>query len=105
VEAEVLAAVPVLLEQNPRLQNLAEVGAGRLGRQLAALHPIVSQAIEAALARMSRNDQNRVWAEISAADLLFLFEELLVIFSFLALGHVLVLVLVHDRTETDELLG
>jgi hypothetical protein len=46
-----------------------------LKRQLEALHPIVSQAIEAALARMSRNDQNRVWAEISAADLLFLFEE------------------------------
>ena len=45
-----------------------------LKRQLEALHPIVSQAIEAAFARMSRNDQNRVWAEISAADLLFLFE-------------------------------
>ena len=46
-----------------------------LKRQLEALHPIVSQAIEAAFARMSRNDQSRVWAEISAADLLFLFEE------------------------------
>ena len=46
-----------------------------LKRQLDALHPIVSQAIEAPLARMSPNDQNRVWAEISAADLLFLFEE------------------------------
>jgi len=45
-----------------------------LNRQLEALHPIVSQAIEAALARMSRNDQHHVWAEISAADLLFLFE-------------------------------
>jgi hypothetical protein len=45
-----------------------------LKRQLEALHPIVSQAIEAAFTRMSRNDQNRVWAEISAADLLFLFE-------------------------------
>ena len=49
-------------------------GAG-LKRQLEALHPIVAQAIEAALARMSGNDQNRVWAEISAADLLFLLEE------------------------------
>jgi hypothetical protein len=46
-----------------------------LKRQLEALHAIVSQAIEATLARMSSNDQNRVWAEISAADLLFLFEE------------------------------
>jgi hypothetical protein len=46
-----------------------------LERQLEALHPIVSQAIEAALARMSRNDQNRAWAEISAADLLFLVDE------------------------------
>jgi hypothetical protein len=46
-----------------------------LKRQLDALQVIVSQAIEAALARMSRNDQNRVWAEISAADLLFLSEE------------------------------
>jgi len=46
-----------------------------LKRQLEALHAIVSQAIEATLARMSDNDQNRVWAEISAADLLFLFEE------------------------------
>src|SRR6476661_1921473 len=47
----------------------------QLKRQLEALHAIVSQAIEATLARMSSNDQNRVWAEISAADLLFLFEE------------------------------
>jgi len=46
-----------------------------LKRQLEALRPIVSQAIEAAFARMARNDQNRVWAEMSAADLLFLFEE------------------------------
>jgi hypothetical protein len=46
-----------------------------LKRQLEALRPIVSQAIDTALVRMSRNDQNRVWAEISAADLLFLVEE------------------------------
>jgi hypothetical protein len=46
-----------------------------LKRQLEALHPIVSQAIDASLARMSSNDQNRVWAEISAADHLFLIEE------------------------------
>jgi hypothetical protein len=47
----------------------------QLKLQLEALRPIVSQAIEAALARMSRNDQNRVWAEISAADFMFLAEE------------------------------
>jgi len=46
-----------------------------LKRQLEALHPIVSQSIDTALARMARNDQNRAWAEISAADLLFLVEE------------------------------
>ena len=46
-----------------------------LKRQVDALHPIVSQAIETGLARISRNDPNRVWAEISAADLLFLVEE------------------------------
>ena len=47
----------------------------QLKLQLEALRPTVSQAIEAALASMSRNDQNRVWAEISAADLMFLVEE------------------------------
>src|SRR5262249_14494101 len=46
-----------------------------LKRQLEALHPILSQAIESSLARMSGIDQNRVWAEISAADHLFLVEE------------------------------
>ena len=37
-----------------------------LKRQLEALHPTVSQAIETALARMSGNDQNRVWPKSSA---------------------------------------
>ncbi len=48
---------------------------GELGRQVEALRPMVSQAIEAALARLPPGHPDRVWAEISAADLMFLVED------------------------------
>jgi hypothetical protein len=48
---------------------------GELKRQVEALRPMVSQAIEAALARTDLSDEERLWAKISAADLMFLVEE------------------------------
>jgi hypothetical protein len=48
---------------------------GELKRQVEALRPMVSQAIEAALARTDLSDDDRLWARISAADLMFLVEE------------------------------
>jgi hypothetical protein len=48
---------------------------GELKRQVDALRPMVSQAIEAALARTDLSDNERLWAKISAADLMFLIEE------------------------------
>jgi hypothetical protein len=48
---------------------------GELKRQVEALRPMVSQAIEAALARTDLSDDERLWAKISAADLMFLVEE------------------------------
>jgi hypothetical protein len=46
-----------------------------LKRQVEALRPMISQAIEAELARLPPGDKNRVWPQISAADLMFLLEE------------------------------
>jgi hypothetical protein len=48
---------------------------GELKRQVEALRPMVSQAIEATLARTDLSDDDRLWAKISAADLMFLVEE------------------------------
>jgi hypothetical protein len=48
---------------------------GELKRQVEALRPMVSQAIEAALARTDLSDEQRLWAKVSAADLMFLVEE------------------------------
>jgi hypothetical protein len=45
-----------------------------LKRQVEALRPMVSQAIEAALAKSPPGDRDRVWLEISKADLIFLIE-------------------------------
>jgi hypothetical protein len=45
-----------------------------LTRQVGALRPIVAQAVETALAR-TLNDDDRLWARISSADLRFLGEE------------------------------
>ena len=45
-----------------------------LTRQVEALRLIISLAIEAALKRLARGDNERVWAEMSAADLGFLVE-------------------------------
>jgi hypothetical protein len=45
-----------------------------LKRQMDLLRPAVTQAIEGALARMANDDKDRVWAEISKADLMFLTE-------------------------------
>jgi hypothetical protein len=45
-----------------------------LGRQLKDLRPAVSQAIEAALMRPDLSEEERIWAKISAADLMFLAE-------------------------------
>lgn len=47
---------------------------GELQRQVEALRPMVSQATEAALARTDLSDDERLWAKISAADLMFLVE-------------------------------
>jgi len=48
---------------------------GELKRQVEALRPMVSQAIEAALARTDISEDDRLWVKISAADLMFLVEE------------------------------
>lgn len=48
---------------------------GELKRQVEALRPMVSQAIEAALARTDISEVDRLWVKISAADLMFLVEE------------------------------
>jgi hypothetical protein len=48
---------------------------GEMKRQVEALRPMVSQAIEAARGRLAPDDKDRVWVEISAADLMFLVEE------------------------------
>jgi hypothetical protein len=48
---------------------------GELKRQIEALRPMVSQAIEAASARTDLSDDERLWAKICAADLMFLVEE------------------------------
>jgi hypothetical protein len=48
---------------------------GELKRQVEALRPMVSQAIEAALARTDFSNDERLWAKISAADLMFMVEE------------------------------
>jgi hypothetical protein len=48
---------------------------GELQRQVEALRPMVSQAIEAALAQTDLGDDERLWAKISAADLMFLVEK------------------------------
>ncbi len=45
---------------------------GELTRQLEALRPAVSQAIEAALMRPGLSEDERIWAKLSAADLMFL---------------------------------
>lgn len=45
---------------------------GELTRQLEALRPAVSQAIEAALMRPGLGEEERIWAKLSAADLMFL---------------------------------
>jgi len=52
----------------------ADVYKNELQRQVEALRPMVSQAIEAALARSPPGDRDRVWLEISKADLMFLIE-------------------------------
>jgi len=46
-----------------------------LARQAEALRATVSLAMKGALKRLERGDKDRVWAEISAADLAFLVEE------------------------------
>lgn len=48
---------------------------GELTHQVEALRPMVSQAIEAALARTDPGNEGRLWVKISAADLMFLVEE------------------------------
>lgn len=45
-----------------------------LGEEVAALAPTVRASVEAALRRLDRRHPNRVWAEISKADVLFLTE-------------------------------
>ena len=52
----------------------AEQRKGELTHQIAELRPIVTQAVENAIAR-ALNDEDRMWAKISAADLRFLGEE------------------------------
>jgi hypothetical protein len=52
----------------------ADAYKSELKRQVEALRPMVSQAVEAALARTIRDDE-RVWTKLSAADLMFLIEE------------------------------
>src|SRR4051794_395925 len=49
--------------------------ADELARQVEALRAIVRLAIQAALDRLPRGHKDRVWVEISRADLLFLTEE------------------------------
>jgi hypothetical protein len=56
-------------------EDQANTYKAQLKRQVEALRPIVSQAIEAELARLPPGNKDRVWADISAADLLFLVDE------------------------------
>jgi hypothetical protein len=53
----------------------ADAYKGELKRQVEALRPMVSQAIEAALARTDFGNDERLWTKTSAADLMFLVEE------------------------------
>jgi hypothetical protein len=53
----------------------ADAYKSELKRQVEALRPMVSQAVEAALARTNIRDDERVWTKLSAADLMFLTEE------------------------------
>jgi hypothetical protein len=57
--------------------NLDQANAykGELKRQVEALRPMVSQAIEATLVRTDLSDDERLWSKISAADQIFLIEE------------------------------
>jgi hypothetical protein len=48
---------------------------GELKRQVEALRPMAWQAVQATLARTDLSDDQRLWAKISAADLMFLIEE------------------------------
>jgi hypothetical protein len=48
--------------------------AGKLKQQIETLQTMVSRSIEAALRRHPAGDKDRMWAEISAADLKFLLE-------------------------------
>jgi hypothetical protein len=50
------------------------VYAGKLKQQIGTLQILVSQAIEVTLRRLAPGDKDRIWAEISAADLKFLIE-------------------------------
>ena len=49
--------------------------ASELAQQIEALRPMVAQAVEAALRRLPREHKDRVWVEISKADLGFLIEQ------------------------------
>jgi hypothetical protein len=53
----------------------AQAYASRLGRQVEALRSTVRLAIDAALDRVPSDDKDRVWVEISDADLMFLSED------------------------------
>jgi hypothetical protein len=53
----------------------ADACKAKLERQVEALRPMVSQAIEAALARADLRDDEWVWTKLSSADLMFLTEE------------------------------
>ena len=53
----------------------AKAYASRLGRQVDSLRSIVRLAIDAALDRLPSDHKDRVWVEISRADLMFLIEE------------------------------
>jgi hypothetical protein len=48
--------------------------ANKLKQQIEPLQTMVSQSIEVARRRLAPGDKDRIWAEISAADLKFLFE-------------------------------
>jgi hypothetical protein len=50
----------------------ADAYRGTLERDIASLRPMVALAVAAALRRMDENDPERVWAQISNADVLFL---------------------------------
>ena len=53
----------------------AKAYASELERQVASLRAIVRLAIDAGLQRVPRDDKDRVWVEISRADLMFLIED------------------------------